>query len=66
MFESVYTEHLKGRKVLLETPTGFAVFLVKDFAFEQDKVICCPVMNYPVSFLSCFWPCNYFVSLNAN
>ncbi|CAD6229108.1 unnamed protein product [Miscanthus lutarioriparius] len=35
----VYTEHLKGRKVLLETPTGFAVFLVKDFAFEQDKNI---------------------------
>jgi hypothetical protein len=52
MFESVYTEHLKGRKVLLETPTGFAVFLVKDFAFEQDKVICCPLMNYPASFLA--------------
>ncbi|KQK02263.1 probable nucleolar protein 5-1 isoform X2 [Brachypodium distachyon] len=39
MIETVYTEHLKGRKVLLETPTGFAIFVVKDFAFEQDKNI---------------------------
>uniref|UniRef100_A0ACD5U9C2 Uncharacterized protein n=1 Tax=Avena sativa TaxID=4498 RepID=A0ACD5U9C2_AVESA len=39
MLDIVYTKHLKGRKVLLETPTGFALFIVKHFAFEQDKNI---------------------------
>uniref|UniRef100_A0ACD5YP80 Uncharacterized protein n=1 Tax=Avena sativa TaxID=4498 RepID=A0ACD5YP80_AVESA len=39
MYKTVYTGHLKGKRVLLETPTGFAVFVVKDFAFKQDKNI---------------------------
>lgn len=37
MLDYKYTGHLKGRKVLLETPSGFAMFLVKEFAFQEEK-----------------------------
>ena len=60
MFETMHTEHLKGRKVLLEKPSGFALFLVKEFALQEEKVMCHPMMHYPVSSPSCF------VSLYAN
>ncbi|KAG2653911.1 hypothetical protein PVAP13_1NG412319 [Panicum virgatum] len=39
MFETMHTEHLKGRKVLLEKPSGFALFLVKEFALQEEKNI---------------------------
>ncbi|XBJ27096.1 hypothetical protein VPH35_004413 [Triticum aestivum] len=37
MFEYEYTDHLKGRKVLLQTPSGFGMFLVLEFAFKKEK-----------------------------
>ncbi|XBJ12086.1 hypothetical protein VPH35_016675 [Triticum aestivum] len=37
MLDYKYIGHLKGRMVLLETPSGFGMFLVKDFVFKEEK-----------------------------
>ncbi|XP_062230473.1 uncharacterized protein LOC133928246 isoform X2 [Phragmites australis] len=39
MMERVHTDHLVGCKVLLKTPSGFAIFDVEKFALKEDKNI---------------------------
>lgn len=61
MLDYKYIGHLKGRMVLLETPSGFGMFLVKDFVFKEEKVVHRSLgHHYPVHPFLAFWVLQLF------